>query len=194
MSILSGVRTRFEAASDIPIVVESVKRDIFFSMTRCNYFAVECDTPHIGWQLGLGPASFPFLMLGLVGIIQQPFGAARFETPRQIEDLFTRIEDEAGLLVEIEDIWFPNFLFKAHDSNPPPGTVYRAKNGLFSAAFLFREGRADSEHFLAHCRELDGAIAFSEKETKCFAAWHDQQVLGARRQYPKNAAFKLSWH
>ena len=64
MSISSGVRRRFEAVSDIPIVVESVKGDLFFSMTRCNYIAVECDAPRIGWQLGLGGVTFPFLMLG----------------------------------------------------------------------------------------------------------------------------------
>ena len=50
----------------------------------------------------------PFLMLGLAGIIQQPFDAARFSNYGLIEGLFERIEKDPGLSLNFEDIWLPD--------------------------------------------------------------------------------------
>ncbi len=59
---------------DIPVSVETLSRP-YFPLVRCNYLYVECDEPRPGWSLGLGAERLPFLMLGLVGIIQTPFDA-----------------------------------------------------------------------------------------------------------------------
>jgi hypothetical protein len=180
-------------AVDVPVVVDSVKMLRAFPMTRCNYLSVECDAPKPGWQLGIGGPAVPFLMLELVGIIQQPFGAKRFDALDRIEDLFRRIEEEADLLIDINDIWLPNFLFTDKRYRPVPGNVYRIKNELFAAAFLFREGRQDEATFLDQCRESRQGIILSEEETSVFRAWREQQIRSAKEQYPKEERLELRW-
>lgn len=178
---------------DVPVVVDSAGRRSAFPMTRCNYFSVECDLPKPGWELSLGVASFPFLMLELVGIIQRPFGAPRFHSAGLFEDLFRRIEEDAGLLVDINDIWLPDFLFTSRKFPQESGFVYRLETQLFLNAFLFREGRLSTESFTAICSDLHGGIALSEEETAAFKSWHQRQLDNAKKQYPKNSNLALSW-
>lgn len=178
---------------DVPVIVDSVKTEPIFPMTRCNYLCVECDAAKPSWQIAIGDEALPFLMLRLVGVIQQPFGALHFDTAELIEDLFRRIEDEADLLVDIEDIWLPNFLFESHDYRPRPGYVYRVNNQLFAQAWEFRQGQQDRETFLSVCREVGEGVFFSEKETEAFAEWHKSQISSAIEQYPKNKRFELPW-
>jgi len=178
---------------DVPIIVDSVKRHPDFQMTRCNYLSVECDSPHPDWLLSIGGERFPFLMLGLMGVVQQPFGAPLFSNADQIDDLFRRIEDEGKLLVDIEDIWLPNFLFEGISPTPSAGMVYRVTNLLFTLALLYREGSQESEAFEVSCRELREGLRFSTEETEAFEKWGGKQIVSAIEQYPKDKNYALSW-
>jgi hypothetical protein len=179
-------------ASTVPVIVDSVKRNEQFPIVRCSYLSVECETPSEDWALKIGSRKMPFLMLGLDGIITGPFGAKRFKNVDQIEDLFVAIEDVAGLLIDIDDIWLPLSLFERY-SRPREGNVYRLDGSLFALAFAFREGRIDTEFFLNNCRDMDHPLFFSRKETRVFRQWHTLQIQGASEQYPKNRSLALEY-
>jgi len=91
---------------DVPIIVETLSRP-YFPMNRCSYLYVESDEPRPGWSLN----SMPFLMLGLVGIIQVPFGAPRFDQYQHLSQLFQGLEDQMGMTINFADIWLPDFMF-----------------------------------------------------------------------------------
>ena len=179
-------------AATVPVIVDSVKISEQFPILRCSYLSVECETPSENWTLKIGNKRLPFLMLGLDGIVTGPFGAKRFKNVGQIEDLFIALEDVAGLLIDIDDIWLPLVLFTRY-SRPREGNVYRLDGELFALAFAYREGRIDTELFLNNCRELDHPLFFSRKETQVFREWHAQQIRGASEQYPKNSELALRY-
>lgn len=157
-------------------------------MTRCHYLSIECDDPRPGWNIQLQGLLTPFLMLNLVGIVHQPFGAVRFNTTGLIEGLFKLVEDNAGFTVNFEDIWLPDFLFK---ERVIVGDVYRVGNRLFTVAYQYRDGRHSQERFETLCRELHGEIIFSEDETLAFKAWTAEQFSMAQNQLPKNRELQL---
>lgn len=197
---------RWESES-VPVIIDSVKSGVrkivnsqgpgedssFRLITRCNYLSVECDLPKPGWALRVGALNLPFLMLGLTGVIHRPFDGEHFDTLDKIEDLFVRIEDEAGLLVNINDVWLPNFLFDRAGAPQKKGQVYRVDGNLFSAAFLYREGRLALGTFLERCHGVNRAVTISEKETAAFTDWHKAQIEHSIGQYPKNKALALHY-
>jgi hypothetical protein len=173
---------------DVPVIVETPSRP-YFDMVRCNYLYVECDEPRPGWQITLSRGTMPFLMLGLVGIIQTPFDAARFFEERQLDELFEFTEEGAELLIQFADMWLPRFLF----GNPTVtvGDVYRLGFELFTAAYLFRDGRLSDEGFLGRAREFHESCIFSAEETRTFDSWSRRTVEAAMSQEDKNPELKL---
>lgn len=193
----------------VPVIVDSVKIDTrnlldrtgpgeesaLRFITRCNYLSVECDFPKPNWSIRIGGLNLPFLMLGLTGVIHRPFDGDNFDTPDKIEDLFVRVEKTAELLVNINDVWLPTFLFERRNAIPKKGQVYRVHIDLFSAAFLYREGRLGPTTFLERCHGINqhGAVILSEEETAAFTAWHKTQIQHAFHQYPKNKDLALRY-
>ena len=171
---------------DVPILVETVARPSF-PLVRCHYLAVEFDTPDRGWSITMGGITSPFLMLGLAGIVQQPFGAAYFDNYLLIEDFFQGVEEMGGL-VNFEDLWLPEFLFL---TTPKVGDVYRVELALFRAAFEFRDSRISSEDFEVRGKELHNQISFSEAETRVFGGWAGEHIAMAERGEPKNPRLQL---
>ena len=112
---------------DIPIFVETLGRS-FFPMVRCLYIAIEFDTPSNQWSLGIAGRSFPFLMLGLTGVVQAPLGANGFNNPGIIDKFIDTVEDADGMVL-FEDIWFPSKLFTDEVSE---GT-YIGSESIYSA-------------------------------------------------------------
>ena len=152
-------------------------------MVRCFYIALDFDTPDNGWTLG----GYPFLMLGLTGIVQAPLGSDRFRLPALIDDLIERIESANGL-VSFEDIWLPQELF---DPNVAIGDVYRVGAELFRRAFRFRDSRSTREQFERESREFHELIARSEVETKAFRVWSAATIDRARSDGPKDRRLQL---
>jgi hypothetical protein len=171
---------------DVPIFVETASR-AYFPMVRCSYISIECDDPRPGWQIGLGNGFASFLLLELVGIVQQPLGAVRFSSKTLIDRLFEQVEEQEFLLINFADIWLPQFLFA---SPPGVGDVYRVANGLFAEAFRFRDGQQDQQHFEERCKGQP-PLAISADETRAFAAWTDEQISTAQTRPPKDPRLRL---
>ena len=173
--------------ADVPILIETPARP-YFPMVRCHYLCVEYDTPRVGWGISIDSQMMPFLMLGLTGIIQQPFGAPRFNTYELIDGLFERIEEEAGLSINFEDIWLPEFLFSP---SPHVGDVYRAGLKLFVLAFRCRDAQVSRQEFEARCKDLGNEMTFSEEETRAFQGWAAEQISMAQNQGAKDLRLRL---
>jgi len=172
---------------DVPVLVETPARP-YFPMVRCHYLSIEYDTPRAGWGISLGGPMMPFLMLGLAGIIQQPFDAARFSNYGLIEGLFERIEKDPGLSLNLEDIWLPDFLFSR---SLRVGDVYRTGLRLFVLAFQYRDVQLSQQGFEARCKDLGNEIVFSEEETSAFRSWTAEQVSMAQNSEPKEPKLQL---
>lgn len=195
---------------DVPVIIDSVKlprknvtspgglraESDLRSITRCNYLSVECDSPKPGWSVRIGGLDLPFLMLGLTGVIHRPFGDEQFDIPAKIESLFLSVEQMGGLLVNINDVWLPNFLFERSGATPSKGMVFRVHRDLFETAFLYREGCLAHGTFLERCHSLSRreAVIISKKETEAFSIWHKEQISNAVHQYPKNKSLVLPYH
>ncbi len=184
---MSTNRTVYE----IPLIVDTVVKNPEFPLVRCNYLSVECDSPKDGWHLTIRGVQLPILMLGLVCIITRPFRQNRFATVRSIDEMYTLIQREAGLLINVDDVWLPLFLFR---NNPPlNGQVYRVTVALFNSALSFREGRMGRTDFIDWCERLTHPLSLSDRETLSFSQWHELQLRGAIGQYPKNPNIRLRW-
>jgi hypothetical protein len=171
-------------SQDIPIVVETLSRS-YFPMHRCSYLYVECDEPRPGWRLN----TMPFLMLGLIGIIQVPFGAARFEQYQHLTQLFQVLEDQMGMTINFADIWLPDFMFRS--KRVRVGDVYRLDLEMFKNAFLFRDARMPQSMFLGQAERLGESLHFSESETRVFAAWSQENMAALLQQPDKNPELRL---
>lgn len=171
---------------DVPIFVETPSRP-YFQMVRCSYISIECDDPSPGWAIRLNNQAAPFLLLELVGVVQQPIGAQRFDTYNLVDQLFQQIEKQASLLINFADIWLPGFLFS---SPAQVGDVYRVTIDLFSEAFRFRDGRSNQQQFELLCKELPPP-QFSMEETRAFGSWVAEQISGAQNSAPKNPELQL---
>jgi hypothetical protein len=169
---------------DVPIIVETLSRS-YFPMHRCNYLYVECDEARPGWRLN----TMPFLMLGLNGIIQVPFGAPRFEQYQHLTQLFQVLEDEMEMTINFADIWLPDFMFRSRPGRI--GDVYRLELKMFTIALLFREGRMPRKEFLGHAERLGESLQFSELETRIFVAWSQENVSALLQQPDKNPELRL---
>ena len=172
---------------DVPVLVETPSRSAF-PMVRCHYLSIECDDPRPDWNLGPPGSGIPFLMLNLVGIVQQPFGAPRFNTYGLIDGLFEGIETRANLTINFEDIWLPDFLFQPQLS---VGDVYRVGNKLFAVAYQYRDGRHSRDTFENLCKELHREIVLSEDETRAFQGWTAEQFSTAQNRPPKDPKLQL---
>ena len=126
-------------------------------------------------------------MLNLVGIVQQPFGATRFDNYTLIDQFFQRIELQP-FSVNFEDLWMPSLLFHGE---PHVGDVYRVGYKLFLAAFQFRDGRHTHEAFENLCKELQRDMVPSKEETQDFRGWIAEQISAVRNRSPKNPELRL---
>jgi hypothetical protein len=172
---------------NIPVIVDDIKRLNGFDMTRCVYFHIDCEDTLDPWLLGLGGTEVPFLMLGLSGIIMQPMsGRSEFESPQDIEQLFSFIEglrrqerDEAHLNVEIADMWLPNGVMQRR-GEILRGDVYRVDLVLFESAIAFTAGRLDYGRFLERSISGQREVFFSERETKVIQEWATRTISRSR--------------
>jgi hypothetical protein len=163
----------------VPVIVDDPKWMGNFNMTRCVYFHIDCEDTLDEWTMDLGSGGIPFRMIGLSGVIVQPFdGSLIFEYPQQVDDLFSMVqkvpaesETDSMMHVELEEIWLPNdLLLMSQGKAIRRGDVFRIGYRLFRLAFAFTIGRLTQDEFLQQSMDPN-QIQFSEKETTAIAAW-----------------------
>ena len=159
-----------------------------FPYVRCNYLSVERDEPDPTWRLEMGNRVMPFMLVHLSGIVFESFEGGRFTSPQLVEDLFTAVEGNEQMSLEVGDVWLPDFLLP---HSPAPGAVFRMRQRLFLLAFAYRHGTLEEKLFVQYCREDQRSLEFSEEETTAFRIFHEQQVSVARELFPKNSNFVL---
>ena len=179
------------AARSVPVLVDSIKHESGFEMTRCVYFSIESDIPTAGWQLRLGEeVEAAFLMLGFSGILYQPInGPGYFDAPEKIETLYAAIEESPDLYVDTNDVWLPNSLFiTAHDGKMGyEGQVFRIAFELFISAWQYRNGQLEKDMF----RDIGGlsdagAVRLSRVESEAFEKWRMGLIDETRERYYKS--------
>jgi hypothetical protein len=181
---------KIKIPGDVPIVIDDVKHLKTFSMSRCTYFSIECDTPFLGWVIEMRKRKIPLLMLALSGIIYKPMEAEKkFDSPEKFEDLFETIEKSPGVYVDTNDLWLPNFVFDK--KNLKPGSVYRIGFGFFKAGYGFRNQMFSKEEFIEQCKKSRWIARYSAKETKALQLWHKMQVEEAKAHYKKHPELSL---
>jgi len=179
----------------VPLMVDDVKSLPEFAFSRCSYFTIECDVPAAGWELTLGAAEIPFLMIGLSGIIYRPSGAsAIFRSPGEIESLFETIEEDDRLSVGTADIWLPNEAI-AHilPDRKPRGVTFRVGQELFLDSLAFRLEKMSQEQFEETALTLSEEVTYAEEEDKAFLEWRQKQVDLAREQYHEKEELALEY-
>jgi len=166
----------------IPVIIDSIKRS-GAPLTRCSYFSIECDEPAADWNLTIEDKSYPFLMLGLSGVIYAAADGGPFTSPRKIEDLFGGVENDPRLFVDSHDIWLPSGLFENFGVGIfARQSLFRIGLELFRLALEHRNSRLTTDHFINRALGLAAensgskrggseAVAYSETETLAFKTW-----------------------
>jgi hypothetical protein len=176
----------------VPLIVDDVKTEIVFPMTRMIYFYIDGEESLTPWNLGLGSITVPFRMLGLTGIILGPAnGQSAFSGWRQVSDLFGAVEAAAdrNLSVDTADVFLPNWLFKKAGLRPNRNDVFRAVLSIFAAALEYRQGRQSLEEFEVTIGQL-ASISFSEIETQAFRDWAAEEMEESREYFRSELAVR----
>ncbi|MBW8041340.1 MAG: hypothetical protein FVQ85_15250 [Planctomycetes bacterium] len=175
----------------VPIVIDDVKRLKTFSMSRCIYFSIECDSPSPGWTLRIRNRKIPFLLVALSGIILEPIDGGLFRTPDKLEQLFENIEKDSdeGIYVDTNDLWIPNFIFDR--KNLKPGSVYRVAFKLFKAAYDFRNQILSQQEYVGQCKKYGWKARYSASETKALGLWQKKHIDETKERHEKHPELTL---
>lgn len=176
--------SRLKKPLTIPVMIDDIKDQLGFQMSRCTYLSIASNAPSP--EIALDPRiNLPSILVGFTSVICRPSNRSLlFDDTRKISGLFERVESSPGLYVDINDLWLPNFLFD--DLNRKRSSVYRIDVDLFRLAFGFQNERIADKDFLDRCRELSLTAEFSPKETAAFSKWSRQQIEHARKYYKAN--------
>jgi hypothetical protein len=170
----------------IPVIIDDVKEQSGFQMSRCTYFSLASNVPSTDITLDTKINS-PSLMVGFVSVICRPSNRSLlFDNPRKISGLFERVEKNQGLYVDINDLWLPNFLFD--NENRKRARLFRIGSELFKLAFKFQNEGISGEDFIKSCLSMKFTAVFSPKETEAFSQWGREQIDHARKYYKNNPA------
>ena len=189
------------AQPEIPIVADSLPRAAPDDLARCVFLSITADDPSPGWVLTLAGQSFPFLLLGLQGILYQPDGnQADFRSPDEIDRLVDTIEaptTPGPLTVETGVIWVPTrwldvaFLRSPRGQSsakqPERGDLFRVRLSLFQDLWRLAENRVSLQDLLHQMDDQqlgvdtpNPVLRYSWRETRVFAEWTERQF----RKFP----------
>ena len=176
----------------IPIIIDDIKKYENFEMSRCSYFSIEVDAPSPAWNINLQDNNtIPFHLLSMQGIITNyDEKGGIFKTAAQIEALFNRIESADAHMVDINDIWLPNFLF---GEQLQVGNLFRISEALFTLAYQFRNSNLTKIVFLEECTAKLSEISYSLEESISFGEWAEQQISQAKDFYFQNQDMALKY-
>lgn len=184
-----------KAMKYIPVLVDKILKRKRVPLVRCTYFIVESDSPDPDWEIVYQNKRLPVFLLGLSGIIYKPLGRKRyFDTRLSVQQLFHGIEGYESLILELDELWIPQFFFE--DLTVERGQVYRIREDLFTQAYYYRTGRISEEEFFNRIErdlmsirtekgmpDTQNLIWFSGKETKAFVEWENVVIEEARTIY-----------
>lgn len=184
-------KTLTESHLNIPVIIDDVKDEGDFKMSRCTYFSIASTLLSFDQSFELLEEKIPYLMVGVTGVISQPSKKSPFfDNPKKITEFFDAVEEEKpDFYVDINDIWLPNFAFG--ETEPKRGKVFRISPDLFRAAFRFQNEQITEEDFLDICEKMNSQAQFSPKETEAFSVWGKLQIKGARDHYHTNKDLRL---
>jgi hypothetical protein len=183
----------FAPAQTIPVSLDAVRDLDGVGMARVTYFVIGSEVPEPTWQLRPARASeYSIEVLGLTGVICGPgLRSPMFRNPDEITALFEEVEANAGLSIEIEDLWIPMaWLSRGHE--PERGDVFRLRLPLFQAAYRFRIEDISQQEFL-QTTEWMGSVSYSAEETGAFRAWAQGRIDDAVAAFPKDPALELAY-
>jgi hypothetical protein len=81
--------SRLQNQVTIPTIIDDVKKQKDFDMTRCTYFSIQCDTPSADLALTVQKIYVSALIMIISGIIYCPVdGSDKFDYPEKIEKIF----------------------------------------------------------------------------------------------------------
>ena len=158
------------AGAAVPVVVDAIKQQDDFSMTRCSYFCVQSETPLLPGTLRMYAPDGPVVMMNLTAVIVAPAADRnRFTSAGEFRDLFEYVEKDDELYIDTNDIWLPNSLFGKR--MPKRGGVYRVGAALFVQALRHRNEQISDSLYLAQTGGLQQELLFSEEETAALSQW-----------------------
>jgi len=163
------------AGTAIPVVVDAIKQQDDFSMTRCSYFCIQSEAPLLPGILDLYAPDVPVVMMNLTAIIVAPAAdKSRFTSPVEFRELFEYVEKDDELYIDTNDIWLPNRLFG--DRMPKRGNVYRVGTGLFVQALRYRNEEISDSLYLAQTDGMQQELVFSGEETAVLSQWSESEI------------------
>jgi len=176
----------------VPVIVDSVKHEEGFEMTRCMFFAVEVEDLIVegGSQFGDVPASL-YLHAGS-GVILGPAGQQRgFESVDEVNAIFDGIERIDGLTVGSGDVWVPNTAFGVTDRGPKRGDVFRLNVPLFRMCHRYQRDLISQEELEAQGlpEAVMPQIEVEGRETSVFSQWMHRQIDEVRKVHHSDARF-----
>jgi hypothetical protein len=173
----------------IPVIIDDVKAQAGFQMSRCTYFSIASNVPSP--DITLDPrTNLPSIMVGFTSVICRPSNRSMlFDRPEKISGLLERVEKNLGLYVDINDLWLPNFVFD--EKNRKRSSVYRIESELFRLAFNYQNEIISDKDFIRYCRNMKLTADFSPKETEAFSKWGKQRIEHAREYYHKSRKRRL---
>ena len=168
----------------IPVIIDDVKNQTDFKMSRCTYFSIASNVP--SQEIALNRSiNLPSVMVGFTSVICRPSNRSTlFDKPKKISSFFERAEKNEGVYVDINDLWLPNFLFD--EENRKRSRVYRIGIELFRLAFNYQNEIITNEEFNKSCEKAEFRADFSPVETDAFAKWGGAQIKHASKYYHQN--------
>lgn len=177
------------ADTAIPVVVDAIKQQNDFSMTRCSYFCIQSEAPLLPGTLSLYAPDVPVVMMNLTAIIVAPAADKnRFTSAGEFRDLFEYVEKDDELYIDTNDIWLPNTLFG--DRLPKRGSVYRVGTAIFSQALRYRNEEISDSLYLAETDGMQQELLLSEEETAALSQWSESEIDLIRTEVRANPALR----
>jgi hypothetical protein len=173
--------------TSIPLIVDDVKVQHNFEITRLTYFSIETIDYISELAISHDNQEFPVTVMDLHGIITGNLDQSEFSSMESIEELFDRIDDTNVLFVDTNDIWLPNVLFK---ERPVRSSLYRISTKLFKLALAYRSDSLSYERFITEAMDFAGDLHRSKIEEKAFKEWSKEQISFSKIVYEKKESEK----
>jgi len=184
------------SSQTIPVALDSTPQgNATDALARMVYFRFEADDPSTTLFLQTQAFSFPFILLGLEGIVLSPNAKReQFLTLDDLRELIDTIEqlssniDDSSMMFGTGSIWVPfSCLVDCKEAlvaeqQVERGDVFRLSIDAFRQAWQFLEGRSDDSTLRSWFNSqrvfnsTDRAVTFSPDETKVFREWSEENL------------------